>query len=112
MMLGDQFHIFVCPGVSEPASGMLPYPFAHARLGRSFPNSFQWHAPLGASEFLFWNLHVKVSKEFLFPYPADQALFTRWSGPEVYSRGLLRRSAPEFCSEGLLQPGMICSVYL
>nr|GEZ61417.1 hypothetical protein [Tanacetum cinerariifolium] len=25
----------------------------------------------------FWNLHVKVSKEFLFPYPADQALFIR-----------------------------------
>ncbi|GKC10956.1 mutator type transposase [Tanacetum coccineum] len=55
MMSDDRFHIFACPDVSEPASGMLPY--------LSF-------------EFLLWNLHVKVSKEFLFPYPADQALFT------------------------------------
>nr|GEV38547.1 reverse transcriptase domain-containing protein [Tanacetum cinerariifolium] len=45
----------------------------------SFPNSFQWHAPIGASEFLFWNLHVKFSKEFLFSYPADQSLFTSFT---------------------------------
>ncbi|GKE12448.1 hypothetical protein Tco_1415999 [Tanacetum coccineum] len=29
----------------------LPYLLGHA--GGSFPNSFQWHAPIGASEFLF-----------------------------------------------------------
>ncbi|GJR37661.1 hypothetical protein Tco_1213345 [Tanacetum coccineum] len=80
MMPGDQFHIFVCPGVSEPTSRMLPYLFAHARLGsvsllRCVPLVLQ-HG-IRASEFMFWNLHVKVSKEFLFPYPADQALFTR-----------------------------------
>ncbi|GJZ82949.1 hypothetical protein Tco_0648122, partial [Tanacetum coccineum] len=84
-MSDEQLQTFVCPGASEPASDMLPYPFAHARLGSgyaggSFPNSFQWHAPIEASEFLFWNLHVKVSKEFLFPYPDDEALFTKLFG--------------------------------
>ncbi|GJY08737.1 hypothetical protein Tco_0375791, partial [Tanacetum coccineum] len=43
----------------------------------SFPSSFQWHAPIGAPESLFWNLHGKVSKEFIFSYPANQALFIR-----------------------------------
>nr|GEZ91691.1 hypothetical protein [Tanacetum cinerariifolium] len=49
----------------------------------------------------FWNLHVKVSKEFLFPYLADQALFispaerigtpgpTDVANVEVYLRGPL-----------------------
>ncbi|GJZ72591.1 hypothetical protein Tco_0636737 [Tanacetum coccineum] len=41
------------------------------------PSSFQWQAPVGAPKSPFWNLHGKVSKEFLFPYPADQALFIR-----------------------------------
>nr|GEW83402.1 copia protein [Tanacetum cinerariifolium] len=33
--------------------------------GGSFPNSFQWHAPIGASEFLFWNLHHELGDEGL-----------------------------------------------
>ncbi|GKA52142.1 hypothetical protein Tco_0745338 [Tanacetum coccineum] len=33
---------------------------------------------LRASEFMSWNLYVKVSKEFLLPYPTDYALFTRF----------------------------------
>nr|GEW14233.1 hypothetical protein [Tanacetum cinerariifolium] len=88
MMPNDQFHIFVCPGVSEPSSGMLPYLFAHGYAGGSFPNSFQWHAPIGASEFLFWNLHVKFSKEFLFCYPVNQALFTRPLGPGKWASNI------------------------
>nr|GEW02695.1 hypothetical protein [Tanacetum cinerariifolium] len=39
--------------------------------GGSIPSSFRWHASIGAPESLLWNLHVKVSKEYLFPYLAD-----------------------------------------
>ncbi|GJS24523.1 reverse transcriptase domain-containing protein [Tanacetum coccineum] len=102
IMPDDQFHIFVCHGAFEPASDMLLYPFAHTSLGsvsssmHSFSTSTWKASCFGASEFLFLNLHVRVSKEFLFPYPTDQALFTRLTpGPtdganvEAYLRGPL-----------------------
>ncbi|GKC79824.1 hypothetical protein Tco_1130598, partial [Tanacetum coccineum] len=60
----------------------------------SFPKSFQWHAPIGGSEFLFWNLYVKVSKEFLFLYPADQALFTRFEKYLFRPAERIRMSGP------------------
>ncbi|GJY10310.1 reverse transcriptase domain-containing protein [Tanacetum coccineum] len=102
IMPDDQFHIFVCHGAFEPASDMLLYPFAHTSLGsvsssmHSFSTSTWKASCFGASEFLFLNLHVRVSKEFLFPYPTDQALFTRLTpgttdgtNVEAYLRGPL-----------------------
>ncbi|GJT86224.1 hypothetical protein Tco_1067941 [Tanacetum coccineum] len=68
--------LVICIGIMYRSSILILH--YHGYAGGSFPNSFQWHAPIGGSEFSFWNLHVKVSKEFLFPYPADQALFTRF----------------------------------
>nr|GEW16420.1 retrovirus-related Pol polyprotein from transposon TNT 1-94 [Tanacetum cinerariifolium] len=68
--------------ISYPASGMLPYPFVDARLGSvsslmySITTSTCNASFFRASEFLFWNLHAKVSKEFLFLYLADKALLT------------------------------------
>ncbi|GJU93795.1 hypothetical protein Tco_1318551 [Tanacetum coccineum] len=97
-------------GSSSPEMTLVPWLLRSTGFARgSFPSFFWRYAPIGAPESLFWNLHVKVSKEFLFPYPADHFLNTSMfsltksreyeeigkSGPtdganvEAYLRGML-----------------------
>ncbi|GJX77713.1 hypothetical protein Tco_0324524 [Tanacetum coccineum] len=53
-----------------------------------------------AFEFLFWNLYVKYSKEFLFPYPADQDLFT--SGASLEDKRIMALDS----EDGLAHPNI------
>ncbi|GJX48707.1 hypothetical protein Tco_0273897 [Tanacetum coccineum] len=90
MIPDEQFHTFVRHGASEPASEMLSYPLAHARLGnvsliRCIPLVLQ-HGLLEEGEGLFEFVRLVRSALFGFPFPRPLALLPGPLPPPVASQ--------------------------